>query len=202
MTLHVLAQLPLWVEGDLDAVDMAAVDRHLAQCPDCRAAAADLRASQTRLREAMDFPFEASDRERLRQRVMDRLRADAAARPARRLMPRSALLATCAASLLVATFVWRRGHEVDGGTPQIMPPPVPEIVQPSSLAELPIPTVRRQNASLPHPRERPAPRQDPEPPPQGEPTRIEFQTANPNVRIIWLAQAKPRPETEPFLETP
>jgi len=203
MTPHVLHQLPLWVEGDLDAADMAAVDRHLAQCPECRAAAEDLRASQDLLREAMASPFETADRERLRGQVMAQVRAEAAAKPARRLIPRSALLAACAASLLLTVFVWRRGHEVvEGGTPQLMPPPLPEAVLPSSPPDLPSNTVRRQAASLPHPRGRPAPRQDLEPASQGEPARIEFQTADPNIRIIWLAQAKPLPETDPFPEKP
>ena len=51
----------------------------------------------------------------------------------------------------------------------------------------------------------PAPRriQEAEPPAQDPPTRIEFQTADPNIRIIWLAQAKPLPDaTHPLSEEP
>jgi len=202
MTLHVLDQLPLWVEGDLDAASLAAVEHHLAQCPGCAAAAGDLRASQIRLREASTSPFDTSDRARLRRQVMAKVRSEAAARPVRRLAIRPALLAACAASLLLAALVWRRGHDLQGGAPQLMPPPLPEAVLPSSPPELPSNTVRRQAASHPHPRGRPASNHDLEAAPQGEPTRIEFQTANPNIRIIWLAQAKPRPETEPFPEKP
>jgi hypothetical protein len=200
MTSHVLDLLPLWVEGDLTATERAAVDRHLAVCPACQSAAEQLKTSQAWLREAMAAPFDASDQDRLRRRVMDQIRAEIPAKPIRRLAVRPALLAACVASLLVATLVWRRGHEVEGGIPQLMPPPLPEVVQPPSAPDLPSSTVGRQTASLPHPRGRPAPRQDLEASAQGEPTRIEFQTANPTIRIIWLAQSKSLPETTPSIE--
>lgn len=189
MTPHVLHQLPLWVEGDLDAADMAAVDRHLAQCPDCRSAAGDLRANQNLLREAMASPFEASDREGLRRQVMAQIRAEAAERPVRRLLPRPALLAACAASLLLA-FLWWRQDPV-AAVPQ--PAPVPKPLMQAPL--LPPTMAVRRDPLPPHPR---GPVASPrEAPPS---TRIEFQTADPTIRIIWLAQSKSLPDPTPSTE--
>jgi hypothetical protein len=34
----------------------------------------------------------------------------------------------------------------------------------------------------------------------GGPARIEFQTADPTIRIIWLTQTRSLPETHPSLE--
>ncbi|MBK8790199.1 MAG: zf-HC2 domain-containing protein [Holophagaceae bacterium] len=192
MTLHVLHQLPLWVEGDLDAADMAAVDRHLAQCPDCRSAAEGLRASQIQLREAMVSPFGTADRERLRRQVMAQVRAEAAAKPVRRLMPRSALLAACAASLLLAIFLWRQGPAVE------VPQPTPAPSAPQQPPQPPPALALQQDRTPPTTR---GPAASPrEAPPPASPTRIEFQTADPTIRIIWLAQSNPLPDATPSLE--
>jgi hypothetical protein len=203
MTSHVLDLLPLWVEGDLNGTEQAAVDSHLAVCPACRSAAEQLKTSQAWLREAMAAPFDASDQGRLRRRVMDQIRTEIPAKPVRRLTVRPALLAACAATLLVATLVWRRGRGDDGGAPLLLPSPLPEVVQPPTPPDPPSNRVDRQTASLHHPRGRPASKPDLEPTPQGEPTRIEFQTADPNIRIIWLAQARTLPDaTLPLPEAP
>lgn len=186
---HVLPQLTLWVEGDLDAASLAAVEHHLAQCPDCASAAGDLRASQDLLREATTSPFEASDRARLRWQVMAQVRSEAAPRPVRRLLPRAALLAACAASLLLTVFLWRQAPAMS------VPPPMPDpratqqpLLQPPALAvrQIPAPPITRGPAALAR-----------EAPPPLGPARIEFQTADPTIRIIWLAQSKPLPDTTP-----
>lgn len=192
MTLHVLHQLPLWVEGDLDAADMAVVDHHLDQCPDCRSAAENLRASQIQLREAMVSPFEASDRERLRRQVMVQVRAETTAKPVRRLLPRFALLAACAASLLLTVFLWRRNPAVIVQHPAAVPNTPRQPPQPP-----PAVSVRLDSPSH-HTLGTLAPLREP-PSPLG-PTRIEFQTADPTIRIIWLAQSNPLPDATPSLE--
>lgn len=192
MTLHALDQLPLWAEGDLDAAEMAAVDRHLAQCLDCASAAGDLRASQNLLREATTVPFEASARERLRRKVMVQVHAEAAARPVRHLIPRSALMAACAASLLLAVFLWRQGPALAVQQPTaVLKAPQQPPQPPPTIAERQNPTSFPTRGPAASPREAP--------PPAG-PARIEFQTADPTIRIIWLAQSKSLPDTTPSME--
>lgn len=196
MSRHVLDQLPLWIEGDLDPTEQVAVDTHLDQCPDCREAAEQLRASQSWLRETMTSPFDASDQERLRRKVMDQVRAEIVPKPVRRLAVRPGLLVACAATLLIATFTWRHAQ------PMIPPPPStqPTVVTPLPTFPQPLPAqaqtdpLRMARAHTPPHARREAPSL-----PQEEPARIEIQTSNPNIRIIWLAQAKPLPEPTAFL---
>lgn len=198
MTSHALDQLPLWVEGDLDASGMARVDQHLAACAACRLAAEDLRRGQARLREAMASPFEAADHARLRGRVMDQLQAEAARPPTRRFAPRPFHLAAAAAALLLVALPWLQRPRSQAHPGQRPSPPGP-----GTRAEIPpdptsLPTRRaapRLVPSPPRPGERIA---EPEPP-EG-PSRIEFQTADPTIRIIWLARATPLPEAEPTLQ--
>lgn len=184
---HVLDQLPLWVEGDLAAPELEAVERHLADCPACREAADQLRQSQAWLREALASPFEAEDRARLRAAVMAHLATPPPA-PRRFLVP-SALLAA-AAALLVAVLTWHPHAEGPG----LAPPPAPHPPQtaPSPAPEPPKPP--------PGPRPQARSRPDPQPDlaPAGGPARLEFQTADPTIRIIWLAQATPQPDTNPL----
>lgn len=199
-TQHVLDQLPLWVEGDLNAREMAAVEGHLAECPACQGAAKHLKNSQNWLRDAMASPFAASDQGRLHHRVMDQIRAEAASKSLRRFTVRPALLAACAASLLVVTLVWhqQRGDEIQA--PLLVAQPPPKVAEQPSQ---PGPQANAAGQTLSpsaHIHPRPVPAQASESPPPGEPTRIEFQTSDPNIRIIWLAQAKPLPGTNPTIK--
>jgi len=193
MTRHVLDQLPLWVEGDLDPTGMATVDRHLNLCPDCRYAAMGLRASQDQLREALASPFTTADRERLRGRVMAQILAEGSTKPTRRLIPRSALLAAAAASLLLAGLLWRPGPAA------VVPEPGPVPTAPQASPQQPPPTMAAQRSPLPLRIRGSAGSPQEAPPPTGL-ARIEFQTADPTIRIIWLAQSKPLPDTTPSTE--
>ncbi|HEX4846168.1 MAG TPA: zf-HC2 domain-containing protein, partial [Geothrix sp.] len=171
MTIHVLDQLPLWVEGDLATAEMAAVDRHLGDCPACRAAADRLRTSQAWLREALAPPFDAGDHESLRHRVMDQIRAER--RPSeRRLRTRPALLAACAAILLVATLTWRQERPAPG-------PPAPMAALKSNPEPAPeAPSLARAEPARIAPRSaRPPMAVAPADTPPEAPARIEFQTA-------------------------
>jgi hypothetical protein len=197
---HVLDRLPLWVEGDLNGAEMAEVEDHLHKCPACRKAAEQLQSSQVWLREAMDSPFERSDQERLRSRVMDQVRAESILKPAHRLVARQGLLTACAASLLVAVLVWRRDHRSPAPPAVPEPPKVARNSAPSDPHPLPVhrdaPRVVQLRRQRPH-------TQRTESTPQDGPARIEFQTADPTIHIIWLAQAKPLSDaTRPLPENP
>ncbi|HJV48484.1 MAG TPA: zf-HC2 domain-containing protein [Geothrix sp.] len=191
MTPHVLEQLPLWIEGDLSDQDWAGVESHLAQCPACRAAAEDLRASQAWLREAMASPFEAADTARLRRSVVDQIRLESA-RPLRPLVIRPALLAASAAALLLLSLIWRFDRGRSGGATRSLVPPAAAAASPSEPAGPSTPG--GPETAPPRAQARAKPKDGTAAPPQSGPARIEFQTADPNVRIIWLAQATPRSE--------
>ncbi|WP_026852924.1 anti-sigma factor family protein [Geothrix fermentans] len=204
MTLHVLDQLPLWVEGDLSAADLAAVEHHLAKCPACHAVAERLRTSQVWLREAMQPPFVPIDHEHLRHAVMAQIRTEAAAKPVHRLAAiRPTLLAACVASLLIATLIWRQEHATVSLPPLGVPSALPA-GSATQTAPVVTPPMARQDLARVAPLKAPLRRpEEPVSSPIEGPARIEFQTANPNIRIIWLAQAKPLPEMNPTpLEAP
>lgn len=198
MTSHVLDLLPLWVEGDLTTTERAAVDSHLAVCPACQSAAEQLKTSQAWLREAMAVPFDASDRERLRRGVMDRIRTEPTERPTCRLALPAALFAT-AAALLAAFLTWHQHRGSTMQAPVLATPPPPTVAENPSQTDPQPMTTHPETTRAARAHVRPLPQQESEPLPQGGPTRIEFQTSDPNIRIIWLAQAKSLPETIPSL---
>ncbi|HJV49090.1 MAG TPA: hypothetical protein VJ549_07430, partial [Geothrix sp.] len=182
------------------AADLALLEGHLAECPTCQAAAESLRTSQAWLREALAPPFVPIDHENLRLAVITQLRTEAAAKPVRRLATRPALLAACAVSLLIATLVWRRGPREAVQLFGLEGPPAPK-----TMAVAPPPDAQPSHAPRETPRlAQPSPRmaltQKAGSPPPAEPARIEFQTADPNIRIIWLARATPLPDTNPSLQ--
>jgi predicted anti-sigma-YlaC factor YlaD len=194
MTMHVLDLLPLWVEEDLPRETAAAVEVHLVECPACREAADRLRQSQTWLREALASPFVAVDQDRLRQAVMDRIRTEPLGAPTRRFAP--ALLAA-AAVLMVVVLTWNRPQGKANPLSAVGSAPMTETASPAH--PLP-PRLELAKASHPQAQAHSRPRPDSTALPQGEPTRIEFQTADPTIRIIWLAQATPLPNANPPLE--
>ena len=195
-TPHVLDLLPQWVEGDLSSLDRAHVQAHLALCPSCRVEADHFSTSQAWLREALATPFEAADRDRLRRSVMDQIRAESAPDFHGSFRPRPAILAACAAALLVATLTWRQER------PSVMPHPEPQTTAPTTAtparAEPPLHSTHRNTA-----RAAPHPTRESTPAAQNGPSRIEFRTSDPTVRIIWLARATPLPDTTlPIQEAP
>jgi anti-sigma factor RsiW len=165
---HVEALLPLWVEGDLPGEEARGVADHLQHCAPCRAAAEALAASQTWLKDAAEAPFSEGERARFHREVLER-----AHEPASRLRP---ILA--AAALLLALL----GVTLVSGRRRAAPlPPPPAVAR--TAPDLPRPPVPPAS----HPRIRPAP--------PGRPAlaRLELQTSDPHIRIIWLAQATPQP---------
>lgn len=191
---HVLDRLPAWIAGDLDAPETGAVQAHLDQCAGCRAAADRIREGQAWLREALESPFDAADHAHLREAVMTQVRHVEPLRRTSPLRPRAALFATAAAALLALALAhpWRH-------LPSAPPTPAPRLL---IEAGIPAPQAATRTApSSPTPlrlaRARPTPREAPDE--ATGPTRIEFQTSDPSVRIIWLAQARPSPDPNPPL---
>lgn len=182
---HVLDLLPLWVEGDLSHLDQQRVDGHLETCAACAAEAQALRRSQAWLKEAAPAPFEAADFAALRSAVLAQVASEPLPQPPpARSLPLRPLLAAAALLLLVL------------GAPRI----------PSWLAPAPIlapatpeaPALREVALTLPEPPAlpRPLPRHRPSPLRAGPALRLEFQTADPAIRVIWLPPAAPSPASE------
>lgn len=194
MTHHVLDQLPLWVEGDLGTAKQTEVDVHLAACPACRAEADRLQASQAWLREALASPFGTEDHAALQASVLAQLAEPGLASAPRPLRwRRPALLAGLAAlALLALPRFLAPSHPA--ATPG---PPQPSMGAAPASSPPPVPA-RLSKQARARPRTRPHPvHPDQESSGSPAPARIEFQTADPTIRIIWLAQAKPLPEANP-----
>lgn len=181
---HVRDLLPLWVGGDLPQAHCAEVEAHLASCAACRAEAEALAGARAWLQADPDPPFGAADGEALRRAVLAQL----ASRPPRRVRPLRSVLFGLAASLGLLGLGWglltRRTQPVGA-------PPEPQAAQ--VLPETPEPPA----PVSPGPR-RVALRRTLPAPASGSLARMHFQTEDPNIRIIWLAQAAPahsNPET-------
>jgi anti-sigma factor RsiW len=189
---HVLDRLPDWVAGDLDGPEAEGVRAHLDRCQGCRAAADRIREGWTWLQEAMDPPFSAADHADLRRAILDRLRQERPPQPAARFAPRAAFLALAAAALLLLALAppWRHVPPAPG---RPAPPPWNEAHAPllASPTQAESPRAAPPRLAQARPTPRTAPDRNP------APTRIEFQTSDPTVRIIWLAQATP-PSRPPF----
>lgn len=175
-TRHVVDQLPLWVEGDLRAQEAAAVETHLAACAECRAEAEAFRQSQAWLK-GDAAPFTAEDREALRRAVLVRAQAPAESRKSWWAV---GLAALAAASLLIILFRPQPPPSVAS-----LPPARPVAPSPIPIAPAPVKPIRLA-------RHRPIHRPI-HPPLDGDAgpgaSRIEIQTVNPQIRIIWLARA-------------
>ena len=177
---HVLSQLPLWVEGDMEGREASAVEAHLAACESCRAEAEMLRESQAWLKSAPP-PFGAEDRDSLRREVLARIRSAPAGRKPTLVWWGAAAMAA-AASLLIALFHHGRSEAAS------LPAPSVAVIVPPTTAPV-APTLRVVSIARRHPVPRPL---DPEAGPGA--SRIELQTSNPRIRIIWLARATTPPD--------
>ena len=192
---HVLDRLPFWIAGDLDAPETEAVQAHLDQCPDCRAAADRMREGRTWVREALEPPFDAADHTRLREAILAQVRQAEPPRRTSRLTPRAVLLAaTAAALLLTLSHPWHQAP----ASPLPAPPALAGTTVPAPQATAR--TAPPQPAPIRLARARPAPREATDA--DTGPARIEFQTSDPTVRIIWLARATPHPEPDLSQEEP
>jgi Putative zinc-finger len=179
--------LPLYVGHDLDAGGTRNIAAHLTECENCRSIETDLRESRAWL-ESAPPPIGESDFVSVRRGVWLRIEAGGrvAGKDPRR-ADRLVLAGGLIAAALLAVFLFL--------------PPLPDAFQPlpaeiaaSPPAALPVEPSRIVESSP-----SPAPRHPPHSVPH-EPVRpgktavrrsvvkIEFQTANPDVRVIWLVR--------------
>ncbi len=207
--------LALHVEGDLGIDESRAVEAHLAACAACASEIAAYERSQGFLREAGPAPFGERDYAEIRRAVRERL-DDRAARSTlvRRILiflegkRGAAVLVAAAGLLLVAgiTMLPFRKHAPD--TPRtaaahaqaepLFPSkkdpaavPAPASVALSGGAQTPFPSKQKGLGAL-------APTLPVQTAVASAVSRIELQTSNPNVRIIWLVGPQPArpPETD------
>lgn len=184
----VVRSLPLYVGRDLDAGRSGEISAHLARCERCRALEAGLRESRAWLESAPPPPLHESDYSAVRHDVWQRIEAEsvvAEKRPphTRRLVLAGGLLA--GALLAVFLSVHPRPEVPHPGAPRLAASPVmttalePVVAAETSSEPAPIPLIR----SAARARVRQA-----APAARASVVKIEFQTANPGVRIIWLVK--------------
>jgi anti-sigma factor RsiW len=180
--------LPLHAGGDLPEKDSLVVAEHAAQCPDCRALSEDLSRSLAWLRSTGAPSVSESDYTEVRRSVWRRIEEGKPELPgffpdrSRLLVAGAALFAAVLAGLLLVrrppdkTITARREPSPAPSTPLSVSAPDAPLAKPSpvQVAAASPPSRVRHHRSV-----------------RGEPSgvdRIEFRTANPNVRIIWLVR--------------
>lgn len=166
-------RIALAVEGDLPAREAAGVERHLAGCEGCREFEAALRKSQAVLKEFGNEAVDAAVLDRIRDRVM----AQVAAQPRRKVWPWLWVPVPAFAALLAVVMLWPRN------LPEIPPPPVPVASIPAAP---PAPVIRWPRPAVVHVAARP---KVPAAPP---PLLMKIVTDDPNVVIYWIVEGKER----------
>jgi hypothetical protein len=184
--------LPLFAGGDLDAAETVAVSAHVAACAGCRAEV-DALAAALSLLPLATLPFGEAERRGVRRRVLDEIARREEGAPsvlALLAQPHLALAALAGAivigTALVAPFLAR-----NAGVPEavLLEPPAPPATpapakEPAAVAASLAPDRAAPVAGAARTR-----RARPAAPPAAAPSpamRLEIQTGNVNVRIIWF----------------
>jgi hypothetical protein len=208
-------QIALLTEGDLNASEAERVELHLARCPQCRRFAEEIAESQTALKTYGPLEPHPNELVALRLAVMTRIPIQEKSRRVGFFSWRLAWRFAAAVALLAGgTLVWRA---LDRSAP---PDPVSNVrlaappnhsaiirteTQPNSTATtarndaarprpaaLNFATVRHARRAAAHRRAASLPSEPPSAAMQ-ENVRIEIQTSDPNVRIIWISSAHNAP---------
>ena len=211
--------MPLFVEGDLSDDLHCEIANHLAICDECGRLAQGFRESNSLLTEAFALPeFGAQFYDEIRNNVLDKIARDGMSSRPR--FGHRWIYAAAFALMLIASAVmfvrWRAAHEAPqdlasttgiadntasnhepesassrqskGFSPKFQRPQKP--VRPTTLTHptsQPFQSARNLAASPVGPQVSPSERAT-----ASEVSRIEIQTSNPNIRIIWLVAADKR----------
>ena len=209
-TPHVTEKLPLWVSGDLSEQDTLSVQAHLDSCPACRSEAQAYRETLSWLKEPVEAPFTQEEHDSVRNSVMAKIRQsqqsnnpnnsnNQKASNVRRFIP---WLLAAAASIPAAMMFYSQEEKAAPKTVVASARPggpmasqqlqqtgaVSSDATQTSLEQAAYKPVKRSNQSAYSARakSRPAGLER-----ETSVTRIEFQTEDPNIRIIWF----PRPDS-------
>ncbi len=185
--------IPPFVGGDLDEAETIVVGAHLAACETCAASATELRETLDLVRAETEPDVDAEFYESIRRDVLSTLAAPA---PPRRYWS-TAVAASVALAALAALLVMlaMRSQPGDGAREEARDDRQPTI-EPAPVRAKPAVEPERSN----HTERRPAKttrRVAPRTVPQmaalpaeclavAEPLKLEFQTSDPNIRIIWF----------------
>lgn len=218
--------LPLFITGDLSAADMNAVGEHVSRCEACRTQIAEITAARDWLKQAANPALDEDFYDRIRGSVWNSIDADAG-RPRwwTFLMPALSwrpVMATAAAVLLAVFGLIAISDKKNVSTRTV--PPQHVTAELSAQAPEPAATADQRVAPQYKRRVKPdtaAPRIAlPAPaapiPPLGDMAeaasdtqsieesgmmRIEIQTADPNIKIIWLAPKPAAAKSDPIIST-
>lgn len=219
--------LPLFVTGDLSAADIDAVGEHVSRCDACRTQIAEIAAARDWLKQAANPALDEDFYDRIRGSVWNSIDADAG-RPRWWTFPMPywtsrPVMAMAAAVLLlvfgliairrgagtgiepdapqpVAAAVTIPGPETTiGGTAPKQEPQQKRIKQSNRTARaLEIPVAPAHRSPLGDMAEAGS---DTESIEESGMMRIEIQTADPNIKIIWLAPKQNAEKSDPVIST-
>jgi anti-sigma factor RsiW len=217
--------LPLFITGDLSAADISAVGEHVSRCESCRSQTAEMTAARDWLKQAANPAFGEDFYDQMRAGVWNRI--DAGANRPRWwtfMMPdwtSRPVMATAAAVLLVVAGLIAIGDRKSIRPPLVPPQPV------TAVLSAPAPEVANADQRV-APQYKPRVKPDPAAPkiavpapvapipPLGDTAeaasdaesieesgmmRIEIQTADPNIKIIWLAPKQNAERSNPIILT-
>jgi hypothetical protein len=170
------AEIALHAGRDLPSADVPRVERHVAECADCRALLADLRAEQSAIAQLRDDPLEDAMLAEVRRRVLQEI--DVGRRAA--LVPLFWKLSLAAALVLAVLLAWPKHH------PAAKPEPLARAERPQYIPPpAPAPSVARHHRARTH-------RRAPSAQPSAEPLLVQFLSNDPNIVIYWIVDPKPQ----------
>ena len=176
--------LPLYIGHDLDAGDEAEVVAHLRGCAACSSLADEFLRSRQLLHRLEPAPFDEKAYAEIRSRVLEKISRQPVASP---FLPRLAwgLAAVLFVAILLASRLIDHREEprpIAAKIPEVVATPPPA---PAAPPEPPLVVAERREPPRAPKRRRPS-----APPAQAElvKVRMEIQTSDPNIRIIWFMQ--------------
>jgi anti-sigma factor RsiW len=198
---HVTEKLPLWAGGDLSRQEMQLVQEHLNTCQACRLEAMHYAEALTWVKESMEAPFTQEDLLSVRNSVMTQIRKPQKSKPKRLLPYIPWLLAAASIPAALMLYSAKDGTAMKVNTASVAANATPIVAstaamdvnstrpdaQSRPLAERPK-TVTKQSVHGLLAQSQPANFMQ-----ASAITHIEFQTEDPNIKIIWFPN--PRPST-------